>query len=233
MKKRAIFFTFILLIANSIFANPNFVTTVNPTYDEQSELITPDKVYLAKAIKQYNEGYNQLTLSYFKKAAAFGNSEAQKYIGLMNIKSLGVERDWALGYAWIRLAALDHTHKHEKLKQKIFSQLLPEEIERSNKLYDEIHEDYSPHTTLLRRNRWVSKLKHNSLVVGSRTGSLALSGKILTFKSIADMQKGSVSSIKVGQNLDAMSAFIVDYDFGTVTSGEITPVNNTNNKEPL
>lgn len=218
----------ILLVTNILIvnANPNSVLLVYPTYDEDFEIIMPDKVFLSSAAKAYKDGYNKLSLTYFKKAAAFGNSKAFKYIGLMYIKSIGVERDWAKAYAWIRLAAQDNTKEHVDLQKTIYAKLTQKEIRKSKIFFDVIKLDYGSHAALVRRDKWVRRNKKNSFILGSRTGSLALSGKVKTYKSIGDAQKGNVAKVHLEENLRVFNSFVVDFNYGIVTGGEIKAKNN-------
>jgi len=194
---------------------PNAVINLSPHYDVvQQKLIPPDQYLMRKAAKSYRDGYYGSALSNFKKAAAFGNSEAQMYVGLMYLKALGVPKDWAKGYAWIKLSALDQTKKRVELKESVFSQLKPSEKNQSQVVYQQIENDYNPSETLKRRDRWVRKQKFHA--TGTRTGSPTVNVQSQTFD-------GTVLDNDRTSSINAMQAFVDNYDFGTVKSGAIIP----------
>ena len=194
------------------YANPNAVINLKPHYDAQHNLVTPDKVLLAKAIRAYQDGYNKSAMTKFQQSAAFGNSDAQMYIGLMYIKALGVPSNWAKGYAWIKLAAQSQNRKHIELKHNIEKNLKPDELKRSEMEYQLISEDYNDVATLKRRDRWVRKQKMKS--TGSRTGS-----------QTANVQTQALNGAKLNSdatsNLETMNEFINEYNFGIVSAGKI------------
>jgi len=204
----------LLIISFTISANPNAVINISPHYDNNHKLVTPDKMLLADAIRAYQAGFNESALTKFHQSAAFGNSNAQKYIGLMYIKSLGVKQNWAKGYAWLKLAALDGTKEHIDLMHKIYKNLKPEEIKQASIEYQKISEDYDISATLKRRDRWARKQKLKR--VGSRTGS-----------QTTNVQSQGLNGINLDPDrtskLDEIKAFVDNYQFGIVTSGEITP----------
>ncbi len=210
----------LLIISFTINANPNSVININPHYDKNYNLVTPDKILLVEAIKAYQAGFNESALTKFRQSAAFGNSNAQKYIGLMYIKSLGVKQNWAKGYAWIKLAALDGTKEHIDLMHNIYKNLKPDEIKQANIEYQKISEDYDLSATLKRRDRWARKQKLKR--VGSRTGS-----------QTTNVQSQGLNGINLDPDrtskLDQMKAFVDDYQFGVVTSGEIIPKEESGN----
>lgn len=203
-------------------ANPNFVTTVGAHYDSQGKLIPPDKYFLRLALKNYQDGFNQLSYQYFLKAAAFGNKVAQKYIGLMNIKALGVERSWPKGYAWLMLAADDNSQEHRGLKNQISKLLSPEEKQSANIEYEKIKLDYDDLAALKRRDTWVRKQKRE--ITGSRVG--AQTSNVYTYSA-----NGRLISANGSAKFNEMTSFVEDYNFGYVEPGEIITVDNESEKE--
>ncbi len=200
---------------NTKLVTPNIVLTLKPVSDKKGRLITPDKIMLAKAITQYQDGYPELAMIYFKKSAAFGNANAQVQIGLMHLKSLGVKEDWAIGYAWIRLGAQDNTPQHIKLKLKIFSLLSPEEKEQSKSEYKEIIHYFGKSKAYNRRVRWVRKVTNS--VLGSRVGSRTSNVQSVNID-------GSVRSIYSDKKINAYNAFIDEFKYGIIESGEIKAI---------
>lgn len=205
---------FVLLIVgvNIATANPNFVIGMKPKYDRHNNLITPDKILLAKAVKAYQEGYNQSAMTKFMQSAAFGNTQAQKYIGLMHIKALSVPQDWAKGYAWIKLAALDNSKEHIQLRDEIYSKLKEDELKRTEQEYQKIKDKYDQSASLKRRVRWVKK--QSGQIVGSRAGSQ-------TPNVVSQNSQGTKTDHNRTSKLNDMEAFVQEYNFGIVTAREI------------
>ncbi len=204
--------SFLTSIAN---ANPNAVINLDAHYDKSHNLVTPDLFLITRAVKAYEDGYNQSAYSKFKQAAAFGNSIAFKYLGLMNIKALGVQQDWAKGYAWIRLAAMDNSKENVELQQNILKNLKPTELEQSKLEYEILLKEYGVSETLERRHRWVQRQRKKT--TGSRLGSQTVNVQ-------SKSTRGYVIDSDRTSSMDQMEAFVTDYQFGVVTSGEIIPV---------
>lgn len=202
----------LLLISFTALAMPNAVLSLDPHYDKQHNLVTPDKILLAKAIRAYQDGYNKSALTKFHQSAAFGNSIAQKHIGLMYLKALGTNRDWSKGYAWIKLAALDGTDENLSLMRSIYAMLTPLEIKQAKIEYQKISEDYDISATLKRRDRWVKKQKRKA--TGTRTGS-----------QTTNIQSQAINGVTLDSDrtskMNSMDAFVNNYQFGVVEAGEI------------
>lgn len=205
-----------LSLAISVSANPNFVITTDMHRDRQGQLIHPDLIFMSEAIKAYKKGYNQSAFTYFKKAAAFGNAKSQRYIGLMYINALGVAKDMVKGYAWLKLAAHNQAPRNIELESQVFNLLSEEEMEQSKIEYAIIKEDYGVIASLTRRDRWVTKQKWK--MTGSRAGSMV-------FAPINyDRPHG-------GGFYNSIQAFVDDYKYGQVTSGEIIPIEKSEEEE--
>ncbi len=214
--KKIILFISLAFLTTQLAANPNFVISLKPHYDKYGKLVTPDRILLAKGMKAYQDGYNQSAMTKFKQSAAFGNSKAQELIGLMHIKALGVPRDWARGYAWLKLSAMDETNEHKQLRDAIFAKLSAEEKQQSSQIYHELLKDYDASQVLKRRSRWVAKQMHTA--TGSRTGSQTV-----------NVQTQALNGVKKdgnrGSSMQAIEDFVNHYNFGIVTQGEIQAKN--------
>ncbi len=216
MKIIAVTLTLSLFISAIANANPNFVITTGMHMDKDRNLIQPDRLFMGEAIKAYNQGFNQSAFQYFIKAAALGNSLSQRYIGLMYINGLGVEKNIPTGYAWLKLAAKDGTKKNRDLKQQVQKLLIAEQIAQSETAYAQVNQDFGQIAALTRRDRWVKKQKMK--MTGSRTGSLVFAP--LNFDT--PHGNGFYNQAK---------AYVEDYNFGYISSGEIIPIEKTKNKE--
>ena len=224
MNKLKLIIASLVLFISCIHANPNFVESTGKHYDNNGDLIMPDKYYLRLALKSYQDGYNQSAYSYFKKAAAFGNSIAQKYIGLMHIKALGVSRDWSTGYAWIKLASLDNNSENKILEEKIYKLLSPQEVKKSELVLEQIKQQYGELSALKRRDTWVRK--QSKKMVGSLVGGQ-------TSNVFSYNPNGRLISSNSSKGFDQMKSFVEDFNFGYVSSGDIVPieVSQPNNKK--
>jgi TPR repeat protein len=178
--------------------------------DAQRNLIQPDKYLLSQAVKSYQAGGNQTALSYFKKSSSLGNAMAQRYVGLMYVNGLGVNKDYVTGYAWLKLAAHDNTQKNKDLRDQVYKLLTELQKEQSVNVYDTINNQYGEIAALTRRDRWVRKQKMK--MTGSRTGSLVFAP--LSFDT--PHGNGIYNQIK---------SYVEDYNFGYITSGDIIPKN--------
>lgn len=212
MNFKTVFILLLLTFTSIGYSNPNFVISTGMHMDSDGNLIQPDRLFMSHAIKAYNKGYNQSAFTNFKKAAALGNALSQRYIGLMYINALGVEKDLATGHAWLKLAAKDGTQKNRELEAQVLKILTTEQIIQSKIILTSINEEYGPYATFIRRDRWVHKQKMKML--GSRTGSLAFAP--INFDS--PHGNGFYNQAK---------SYVNNYSYGYITSGEITPVNKT------
>ncbi len=214
----------LIFINSPILANPNFVESTGKHYDNNGNLIMPDKFFLRQALKSYQDGYNQSAYTNFKKAAAFGNSVAQKYLGLMYLKALGVSKDWSTGYAWIKLAALDNTAENRNLESKIFKLLNPEEVQQAEVVFEIIKQEYGQLSALKRRDTWVRK--QTKKMVGSLVGGQ-------TSNVYSYNPNGRLISSNSSKGFEQMESFVEDFNYGYVSGGEIVPIDKTetNNKE--
>lgn len=215
-KKINFTFMIFLMFSFSVYANPNAVLNISPKYDKKNRMINPDEYFLRQALVAYKLEKNESAFSYFMKSAAFGNSDAQMYIGLMYIKSLGVSQSWAKGFAWLQLAAKDNTKKHVDLMQYIQTQLKPEELELSKIELININKEYEASVTYKRRDRWVRKQKLKT--TGSRTGSKSMAGRL-----VSQDLRGVVIDGNAIKKVDQFEMFVDHFNFGYVTGGKIVP----------
>lgn len=200
----------IILMTNICQANPNSVINMGLHLDNQRNLIQPDKFLLSQAIKSYRAGGHQNALTFFKKSSALGNALAQRYVGLMYVNGLGTQKDYIMGYAWLRLAAHDKSQKNKNLMDQVYNLLTLDQKKLADLTYKEINNEYGELAALTRRDRWVRKQKMK--MTGSRTGSLAFAP--ISFDT--PHGNGIYNQIK---------SYVEDYNFGYVTSGEIIPKN--------
>jgi hypothetical protein len=203
----------IILIMMTSFAHsgPNHVIYSDMNMDNSGRLIQPDKIHFTYAYKNYQDGYFKAALISFMKSAAFGNSEAQKNIGIMHLNSLGTPKNSIKGYAWIKLASQYDT-KISELEHQLFIRLTKSEQESAIEEYSKLKEIYSPIATLDRRDKWARLQKKK--MTGTRTGS--------TVPHIASLRPNgsggfAMLSNDTNQIIHDFKSFVLNYNYGTVT----------------
>lgn len=212
LKISIISFIFATTIAIS---GPNHVIFSGIHMDESGRLIQPDKIHFKYAIRNFQEGYYKTAFINFLKSAAFGNSEAQKNIGIMHLKSLGTPKNSTKGYAWIKLA-YQHDAKLANLEHALFNRLTKSEQDSAIEEYYKLKEIYSPTATLDRRDKW-TKLQKKKMT-GTRTGSTV--PHVFSLKPNASGGFALISN-NTNQIIHDFESFVLDYNYGTVTLRDI------------
>ena len=131
---------------------------------------TPDQAHLIRAARSLQDGFERDAFDKFLLAARYGNKEAQKNVGLMYIKGLGVEKDWAKAHAWLRLAASHGDPRFASARDEIWGTLREDEKLAAESHYRELRKEYGDLTALQLREEWVRKQKRE--VTGSRLGKV-------------------------------------------------------------
>ncbi len=131
---------------------------------------TPDQADLIRAARSLQDGFERDALAKFKQASRYGNKDAQKSIALMYIKGIGVEQDWALAYAWLKLAATHGDDRIATARDEVLLALREEEQALANQHYENLQEEFGDLAALKRRELWVRKQKRE--VTGSRLGKV-------------------------------------------------------------
>ena len=130
---------------------------------------TPDQKELVRAAHSLKKGREKDAVAKFKRAAEWGNKDAQKTLGLMYVKGMGVTKDWAMGYAWLDLASSLGNSAIISTRDQVYASMNDDEKSRVQAYASELNEDYSDRLALQRREEWVRKQKRQ--MTGSRTGS--------------------------------------------------------------
>jgi len=134
------------------------------------EFATPDEADLLRAARSLQDGFEKDAVTKFKRASRYGNKEAQKSVGLMYIKGLGVKKDWAMAYAWLKLASTHGDPRIVAAREEVYGALRADEKARADADFLELQAEYSDRKALERRGEWVRKQKRE--VTGSRLGNL-------------------------------------------------------------
>lgn len=147
--------------------------TVEPaTAAERPVLSTPDQLDMRDATRSLMEGYERSAFEQFLEAARYGNKEAQKNIGLMYIKGMGVSKDWPKACAWMMLASSLGEPAFVEARNLIWRALRDDEREAAKAHYRDIVTRYGDQAALERRQSWVLRQKRE--ITGSRTGNMNL-----------------------------------------------------------
>jgi hypothetical protein len=176
---------------------------------------TPDQVELVRAARALQDGFESDAHKKFLRAAGYGNKLAQKNLGLMYIKGLGVEKDWARAYAWFRLAASHNDYAVTAARDEIFGALRDDEKARAEIYFKEIKAEYGDAQALRRRELWVRRQKRE--VTGSRLGTV---GALRVRVSDAT---GYTWDLSGDQYFDVLDTFVMDLrvHIGEVEFGEL------------
>ena len=131
---------------------------------------TPDQADLVRAARSLQDGFEKDAFDKFERSAQFGNKDAQKNLGLMYIKGMGVEKNWAAAHAWLRLASSHGDERIAAARDEVWGALRDDEKEQAEALYQELQAEYGDLAALQRREEWVRKQKRE--VTGSRLGNV-------------------------------------------------------------
>ncbi len=127
---------------------------------------TPDQADLILAARSLKDGHEQEAFDRYLRAARFGNKDAQKSIALMYIKGIGVGKDWARAYAWLKLAATHQNARIVSARDEVLGALREDEIAAADAHYQELVVEYGDQAALGRRVDWVGEQKRE--LTGSR-----------------------------------------------------------------
>ncbi|MCW8869714.1 MAG: hypothetical protein OQK49_03340 [Proteobacteria bacterium] len=192
-------------------------------FDDNGQIIKPDQYYLAKGIKDDQDGFKQSALKHFKQAAEFGNQYAMSLIALYHMQ----DKDYVSALAWFKLLDLDQIPNSDFLKA-IMNNLTKvsesNQIEAAETLKSELKETYGQYPTLLRREQW----KNNLQFTGTR-----IKGYIPPFLTIQLNSGMTVTGFDVRRQVDD---FIYEYEFevgqGNVSLEDIELIETEETKQP-
>ena len=179
------------------------------------EFATPDEADLVRAVRSLQDGFEKDAVEKFKRASLYGNKEAQKSVGLMYIKGMGVEKDWAIAFAWLKLASSHGDPRIIAAREEVYGALRDEEKARADAHYLELQAEYSDQKALQRRGTWVRKQKRE--VTGSRLGNV---GALRI--QVADAT-GYTWELSGRDYFDVLESYIHDFEahIGEVEFGEL------------
>ncbi len=179
------------------------------------EFATPDQADVVRAARSLQDGFEKDAISKFKRAARYGNKEAQKSVGLMYIKGMGVKKDWAMAFAWLKLASSHGDPRIVAAREEVYGALRDDEKARADAYFLELQTEYSDQKALELRGEWVRKQKRE--VTGSRTGNV---GALRI--QVADAT-GYTWELSGRAYFDVLESYVLDFEahIGEVEFGEL------------
>ncbi|MFK7955004.1 MAG: hypothetical protein AB8B96_02820 [Lysobacterales bacterium] len=129
---------------------------------------TPDLRNLQEGAHALKKGSAIDAISNFEDSARYGNKAAQKMLGMIYVKGLGVDLDWPLGFAWLKLAATHGDPEAVSARDQVLAQLKPDEVPLARERFEEINLEFGDQAAVERREAWIRKEKRK--ITGSRTG---------------------------------------------------------------
>ncbi|MEM7706235.1 MAG: hypothetical protein AAF358_11820 [Pseudomonadota bacterium] len=132
---------------------------------------TPDRKSLGRGAHALKKGFPEDAVKNFQQAARYGNKDAQFTLGMMYVRGLGVEMDWAHGSAWLELAASHGNPEAIEANKQVREQLKPEEVRKAQQWTEKLAPEFGNAAAVERRETWIRKERRK--VTGSRTGRTA------------------------------------------------------------
>jgi hypothetical protein len=128
----------------------------------------PDLRWRKEGLGLYEDGKLELAYKAFLRSSRYADKGAQAMVAEMLWKGEGVERDRALAYAWMDLAAERNYPDFVKLREYYWQQLDARERERAIAEGREIYADFGDDVAKPRLERELEKGRRQ--ITGSRTG---------------------------------------------------------------
>lgn len=132
--------------------------------------VMPDMSALARAAKDYEDGFYGDALFQLKKAASYGNTSAHLNIGMMYAGGLGVDEDDVEACAWLLLAAVRGEDYMLQSRNEVCAPLTDAQQLDARRRAKKLNHDYGDHAALKNRRLWARDRRME--LTGSRTGSV-------------------------------------------------------------
>ncbi len=183
---------------------------------------TPDLKNFAEAAFAMKNGHYASALTNLRDSARLGNKTAQYSLGMMHIYGTGVERNWARGHAWLKLAASHAEPDYVSARDQVFEQLSDEEKTVTKDIYTELSGQYGDAAAIERREKWV-RMQRRSFT-GSRIGSTAAIQVEVTD------HRGFTWPVPGPVYFDMLEGYVADFRnrMGEVTYGELNIIEASN-----
>ncbi|MFC4728682.1 hypothetical protein [Coralloluteibacterium thermophilus] len=128
----------------------------------------PDMKWRAHGVEQWRKGAPERALEYFRRGARHADKPSQAMLAEMYWTGQGVERDRALGYVWMDLAAERHYRTFLLKREQYWAALSDEERARAIEVGGDMYEVYGDVVAKPRLERVLRRARQR--MTGSRTG---------------------------------------------------------------
>ena len=128
----------------------------------------PNELWRVRALRALKLGQVTRAVDDFRKAARYGDKFSQHALSLLHWHGAGVARDRALAYAWSDLAAERGYPDLLRVREKMWSELAPDERERVADVGADLYATYGD-AVARPRLHWEMR-KAQAMATGSRLG---------------------------------------------------------------
>ena len=151
---------------------------LTPQYSQQDREILSSSAYLAghpdlrwrsAALEALDRGDTDAARQHLMRAARYADKASQALLGQMYWKGDGVQRDRALGYVWMDLAAERLYAGYLALRERYWNNMDADERQRALEIGEPIHAEYGDHSTKPRMEAVLRQQRGRH--TGSRAGA--------------------------------------------------------------
>lgn len=134
----------------------------------------PDLAWRIRGREAYARGDYERARECFERAARFADKPSQAMLGEMHWEGLGGQRDRALGYAWMDLAAERYYEDFYLLRERYWSQLGAQEREQALRRGQPLLRKYGDDKAKRRLARILVRERPDQLAIGGFFGNLPI-----------------------------------------------------------
>jgi TPR repeat protein len=165
----------------------------------------PDKRAMDAANKSVNKGKMDLAVNRYLEAAAYGNKEAQKLIGLSYLDGSGVKQDKVKACAWLRLAATTGDKRLVSAFNDLTQKLSDDDLGDAEKEFKKLQKKYSDTSALKKRKKWVRReLKDSSGSGASRPSP--------TTRVQVSLTPGRMTTVTYGELSSTLDEYVKEFE---------------------
>lgn len=165
----------------------------------------PDRRAMDAANKSVHKGKMDQAVKRYLEAAAYGNKEAQKMVGLSYLDGSGVKQDSAKACAWLQLASSTGERRLVSAYDDLAGKLGQDDLASAEKEFNKLQKKYSDQSALKKRKKWVRRELKDS------AGSGASRPSSNTRVSIS-LRPGRMTTITYGELSDALDSYVTDFE---------------------
>jgi hypothetical protein len=196
------------------------------------ERLLPGDYYFCAAARDLSHGHNSLSRERLRDAAHWASKPAQYALGLMYFNGDEGPSNRPLGIAWLALADERHDPRFEGSFIKAYAQATPAERAQANEYWLQLKEDYSDAVAGQRARRRYTNEMRNIEAASMFGGSVFIDGITPpNGPGFGEFNNGETSRVSgqtgfaVNRTLNKAGEEFFRGMAGTVTVGEVTPVN--------